>query len=225
MSRGMKNAVFCIQNQTTFVCPCAQPNSQPKNCPALTAESRVAKNICGSASADAAAANRTQGHHTAHTLAHAGASASDSSPFENNKPAPCTSAITAPINIITTKLCACTKGISPATTPAATICRKEKGERRKARLLSAAASSSSKALFAEAARAALAFPFAFFFPTRRLSSSAASPPSSDFRLLTPDFSEASHHKVHTMSATATPSRMLRCVTKSAVTALPHSKPG
>src|SRR5215203_1296138 len=227
----MKTAVFLIQNQTTFVCPCAQPNSQPKNCPALTADSRVAKNICGSASTDAAPANRTHGRHTAHTLAHTGDSARASSSSEKSTAAPCASATHAPINIITTKLCACTSGISPATTPAANICRRAKGRRTKAKLSSPAASSPSTNASAAAARADLPFPalpLTFFFPTRRLSTSDA--PSAS--LLPTAFcpppaplSLACHHSVHTTSATATPSRMLRCVTKSAVTALPHSKPG
>src|SRR5947209_10342215 len=143
-SRGMKTPVFFSQNQTTFSSPCTQPNSQPKNCPARVELSRVTQNICGNASNEAAAANTTHGRHTFHTLAHAGASPRPtSSPptslLNTSTAAPCKSAMHAPTNIITTKLCACTSGSSPAMRPAASIGLKAKGKRQKAKEESAAA--------------------------------------------------------------------------------------
>ncbi|MFN2413536.1 MAG: hypothetical protein ABR603_00185 [Pyrinomonadaceae bacterium] len=230
-SSGMKTAVFFIQNQTTLRPPLSHPNSQPKNCPALTADSRVAHSICGAASADATAANASQGRHTVHTPPNVpAATRSFASPtsapatfFGNSTHAPCINTRHAPISIITTKLCACTSGRSPATKPAATIGRKAKGERQKAKPSSAEAPSPSAALTAFAPRAAsrrAALPFPFFFvPARRLSSSADKPSPASLAPFPID--DASHQSVQMMSASATPSRMLRCVTKSAVTALPQ----
>src|SRR5205085_6457133 len=171
---------FFIQNQTASSSPCAQPNSHPKNCPARTAVSRVAQSICGSASSEAAAANTTHGRHTAHGLAHAGADSSaatpPTSPFIRSTAAPCISARHAPINITTTKLCACTSGSSPATSPAASIGVKAKGKRQKAKEESEAAFASlSTSSFdrprAFLPRAALLPPLAllltFFFTSSR----------------------------------------------------------
>ena len=240
----MKKAVFFIQNQTTFSSPCAQPNSHPKKRDASTEDPRVAQSICGTASRDAATANTTHGRHTSHTLRSVErcAPASESfTPAPVNTNAPCKSARHAPINIITTKLCACTSGRSPATTPAASICRKAKGERQKAKLESASASSATPLTVRApldaapraapprltSARAVLLLPLTFFFaPMPRLSTSASEDRSSSlppfaFRLLPFALTEASHHSVQTINASERPSRMLRCVTKSAVTALPH----
>src|SRR5215207_1344296 len=245
----MKSAVFFIQNQTTFSSPCAHPNCHPKKRDASTEDPRVAQSICGTASTHAAAANTTQGRQTSQTLFNIEGRSPSSTPSlpasAANTTQPCNSARHAPIDIITTKLCACTSGKSPATNPAASIGRKAKGRRQKAKVLSAVASllASSTAcdprdarprsarLRLTSTRAALLLPLTFFFPpTPRLPTSASdtsgdegssSLPTFAFCLLPSAFTLASHQSVQTMSASERPRSMLRCVTKSVVTALPH----
>src|SRR3954463_14010183 len=97
----MKKAVFFIQNQTTFSCACAQPNSHPKKRDASTEDPRVAQSICGTASNDATSANRIHGCQTAQSFANAEGRASSSRLFPAglvNANAPCKSARHAPIN-------------------------------------------------------------------------------------------------------------------------------
>src|SRR5215210_8377453 len=60
---GMKSPVFRSQNEITFVAPWSQPNSSPKNVPALATLSRVDHQICGSARTSAITTYTDQATH------------------------------------------------------------------------------------------------------------------------------------------------------------------
>ena len=188
----MKTAVFLIQNQTTFVCPCAQPNSHPKNCPALhrrlarrPEHLRQRQHRRRRRERDPRPPHRPQPRPDGSFAPRLAAP----SLFEHSTAAPCASAMHAPINIITTKLCACTSGSKPRHDARRDhLPRRRKAEGRRRNCCRRAASSSSNAPTAFAAASqrlpSPAFPLAFFFPTptalnlrRRASSPLPSLPS------------------------------------------------
>src|SRR5258708_17111607 len=104
----MKSPVFLNQNQKKFALPLSQPNSQPIKARVLTALPWVDHNNCGIAITDATTkkASHSRQHDQLISARHA------------------------PTTITAMKLCACTSGNSPATTPAASI-RLVEGKRKK----------------------------------------------------------------------------------------------
>src|SRR5712691_11743552 len=103
MSSGMKSPVFLSQNQKKFALPLSQPNSQPIKARVLTALPWVDHNNCGTAITEA---TTKKGSHAR----------------QRDK---LIRARQAPTPITTMRLCACTNGNRPATTPAASILREE----------------------------------------------------------------------------------------------------
>src|SRR2546427_3167836 len=104
----MKSPVFLSQNQKKFALPLSQPNSQPIKARVLTALPWVDHNNCGTAMIEA----------TTKKASH------------SRQRVQLTRARQAPTPITTMKLCACTSGKRPATTPAASI-RRDEGKSKK----------------------------------------------------------------------------------------------
>src|SRR5258707_731296 len=109
----MKSPVFLNQNQKKFALPLSQPNSQPIKARVLTALPWVDHNNCGIEITEATTKKASHSRQRDQLI----------------------SARQAPTPIPTMKLCACTSGNRPATTPAASIRlvegkrKKEKGKR------------------------------------------------------------------------------------------------
>src|SRR5258708_6516144 len=109
----MNSPVFLNQNQKKFSLPPSQPNSHPIKARVLTALPCVDHNNCGIAITEATTKKASQSR-------------------QRNQ---LSTARQAPTPITTMKLCACTSGNRPATTPAASIrfaegkSKKEKVER------------------------------------------------------------------------------------------------
>src|SRR6266550_7427743 len=109
----MKSPVFLSQNQKKFASPLSQPNCQPIKARVLTALPWVDHNNCGTAIIEATTKKASHSRQRDQLIR----------------------ARQAPTPITTMKLCACTSGNRPATTPAASIRRRlgvrgkrEKGE-------------------------------------------------------------------------------------------------
>src|SRR5882762_9178676 len=109
----MKSPVFLSQNQKKFLVPLSQPNCQPIKARVLTALPCVDQSNCGIAINDPNTRNVSHSRQRDQLI----------------------TARQAPTPITTMKLCACTSGNRPATTPAASIrlvegkSKKEKGKR------------------------------------------------------------------------------------------------
>src|SRR5438309_2255807 len=107
----MKSPVFFSQNQKKFASPLSQPNCQPIKARVLTALPWVDHNNCGTAITEATAKKASHSRQRAQLIR----------------------ARQAPTPITTMKLCACTSGNRPATTPAASI-RRAEGKSKKSKL-------------------------------------------------------------------------------------------
>src|ERR1700694_25095 len=109
----MKSPVFLNQNQKKFALPLSQPNSQPMKARVLTALPWVDQSNCGIASTEATTKKASHSRQRDQLIR----------------------ARQVPTPMTTMKLCACTSGNRPATTPAASIrleegkSKKEKGKR------------------------------------------------------------------------------------------------
>src|SRR6267378_1097559 len=110
----MKSPVFLSQNQKKFALPLSHPNSQPIKARVLTALPCVDHNNCGTAITEATTKKVSHSRQRIQLIR----------------------ARQAPTPITTMKLCACTSGNRPATTPAASIrfaegkSKKSKGKRK-----------------------------------------------------------------------------------------------
>src|SRR6266436_3155371 len=107
----MKSPVFLNQNQKKLALPLSQPNSQPMKARVLTALPWVDHNNCGMAISEANTRKASHSRQRDQLIR----------------------ARQAPTPITTMKLCACTSGNKPATTPAAII-RRAEGKSKKSKV-------------------------------------------------------------------------------------------
>src|SRR5216684_6377281 len=107
----MKSPVFLSQNQKKFALPLSQPNCQPIKARVLTALPCVDHNNCGTAITEATTKKASHSRQRVQLIR----------------------ARQAPTPITTMKLCACTSGKRPATTPAASI-RRAEGKSKKSKV-------------------------------------------------------------------------------------------
>src|SRR6267154_183079 len=172
----MNSPVFLNQNQKKFALPLSQPNSHPIKARVLTALPCVDHNNCGIAITEATTKKASQSR-------------------QRNQ---LSTARQAPTPITTMKLCACTSGKRPATTPAASI-RRDEGK-----------SNKSKVNREELQTVESALPLGLAASPDRFSRRSSFLPFTFLLFTSSSPCDALHHCVSTIAASGMPSRNPRC---------------